>query len=63
MPDLKAIITCPHCRRESSETMPVDACQYFYVCRSCGETLRPRDGDFCVFCSYSDRLCPPQQAA
>jgi hypothetical protein len=23
--------------------------------------LRPRQSDCCVFCSYSDQLCPPKQ--
>jgi hypothetical protein len=63
MPDLTAVITCPHCGLKSTETMPTDACLYVYVCAGCQEELRPRKGDCCVFCSYSDRLCPPRQAA
>jgi hypothetical protein len=23
--------------------------------------LRPRQGDCCVFCSYSDAICPPRR--
>jgi hypothetical protein len=59
----KATITCPLCGHQASETMPSDACQFFYVCQGCGEMLRPREGDCCVFCSYADRRCPPQQRA
>jgi hypothetical protein len=41
--------------------MPENACQYFYSCTSCGTVLRPLAGDCCVFCSYSDQVCPPKQ--
>lgn len=60
---LEATITCPHCGHRHTETMPTDACQYFYDCRGCGRTIKPRPGDCCVFCSYADVPCPPRQAA
>ena len=56
-----AVITCPNCGTRSREVMPEDACQHFYRCAGCGEILRPREGDCCVFCSYSDQVCPPKQ--
>jgi hypothetical protein len=34
------------------ETMPTDACQIFYECVSCKTLLRPKQGDFCVFCFH-----------
>jgi len=43
--------------------MPENACQYFYTCTSCGVTLKPLQGDCCVFCSYGDTACPPKQTA
>jgi hypothetical protein len=43
--------------------MPVNACQFFYSCQGCGTLLKPLKGDCCVFCSFSDRLCPPRAAA
>jgi hypothetical protein len=43
--------------------MPVNACQYFYDCKGCGQLLRPKRGDCCVFCSFSNQHCPPQQIA
>lgn len=58
----EATITCPKCAHKNLEAMPLDACQFFYMCDSCGTTLRPLSGDCCVFCSYSDQLCPPKQA-
>jgi hypothetical protein len=58
-----ATLTCPECGNESVETMPTDACQYFYACPACGKRLTPLPGDCCVFCSYSDQVCPPKQAA
>jgi len=42
--------------------MPENACRYFYRCEGCGETLKPRDGDCCLFCSYGTVECPPKQA-
>ena len=33
---LESIITCPHCAKSKSETMPTDACQFFYDCKACG---------------------------
>jgi hypothetical protein len=58
---LESIITCPHCATAKMETMPTDACQFFYKCTGCGATLRPKSGDCCVFCSYGSVPCPPIQ--
>lgn len=55
-------LTCPLCGHRETETMPADACQYFYDCRGCGAVLKPKAGDCCVFCSYGDVACPPIQA-
>lgn len=60
-PTLRATITCPDCGQVAIETMPEDACQYFYECKRCGHLLKPRPGDCCVFCSYADVPCPPIQ--
>lgn len=43
--------------------MPTDACQFSYDCGGCGAKLRPKAGDCCVFCSYSEQVCPPKQVA
>jgi len=59
---LQSVITCPLCGAQATETMPENACRYFYRCAGCGETLKPRDGDCCVFCSYGDTVCPPKQS-
>ncbi len=58
---LISVLTCPKCGHQTSETMPTDACQFFYECKGCGSLLRPREGDCCVFCSYGDVPCPPIQ--
>ena len=58
----QSVITCPRCGHQASETMPIDACQFFYECRGCGELLRPKQGDCCVFCTYGSVPCPPIQA-
>ena len=36
---LQSILTCPKCSRQAVETMPTDACQFFYDCKGCGERL------------------------
>jgi hypothetical protein len=59
---LQSIWTCPHCGHRANETMPVDACQFFYDCEGCGERLKPKPGDCCVFCYYGSVKCPPMQA-
>lgn len=57
----KATLTCPKCSTEQKVDMPENARQHFYKCTHCGETLKPKDGDCCVFCSYADKQCPPKQ--
>ena len=60
---LESTLTCPRCGRRDVETMPTDACLYFYDCPGCGARLKPEPGDCCVFCSYGSMPCPPIQAA
>jgi len=59
---LESVITCPECGHVRIETMPTDACQYFYDCKGCGALLKPKAGDCCVFCSYGSEPCPPIQS-
>ncbi|WP_309612207.1 GDCCVxC domain-containing (seleno)protein [Sphingomonas sp.] len=59
---LQSTITCPQCGHSATETMPTDACQFFYDCTGCGAILRPKKGHCCVFCSYGSVPCPPIQA-
>lgn len=58
---LQSIISCPNCRHKKEETMPTDACQFFYQCESCQTLLKAKAGDCCVFCSYGSVDCPPVQ--
>ena len=58
---LQSTITCPECSHVKEETMPTDACQWFYECERCKAVLRPKRGDCCVFCSYGTNKCPPIQ--
>ena len=59
--ELKSTLTCPHCGHTKTETMPTDACQWFYECESCKAVLKPKAGNCCVYCSYGDVPCPPIQ--
>ncbi|MCG9721453.1 GDCCVxC domain-containing (seleno)protein [Shewanella sp. Isolate7] len=55
---LTSEITCPHCGHIRQETMPTNACQFFYECQGCHKLLKPLPGDCCVFCSYGTVKCP-----
>ncbi|MEB8432788.1 hypothetical protein OO007_11160 [Cocleimonas sp. KMM 6892] len=59
---LESTITCPVCEHAETETMPTDACQWYYECIECKTLLKPLKGDCCVFCSYGTVACPPIQA-
>ena len=61
-PILQSTLTCPQCGHVKTETMPTDACQFFYECCNCKALLRPNPGDCCVFCSFCSVKCPPIQA-
>ncbi|MDE3186492.1 MAG: hypothetical protein KGM96_03070 [Acidobacteriota bacterium] len=58
---LESVLTCPHCGFAQRETMPTDACQFYYECEKCKKVLRPNPGDCCVFCSFGSVKCPPMQ--
>jgi hypothetical protein len=55
-------VTCPVCRVVHVEQMPTEGWLFLYVCPSCEELVCPRPGECCVFCSYADQVCPPNQA-
>ena len=59
----RSTITCPKCGHVETETMPTNACQFFYDCKGCAAVLRPNPGDCCVYCSFADVPCPPIQDA
>jgi len=59
---LDSLITCPNCGFQKMETMPQNACTYFYDCAHCKAVLKPLPGDCCVFCSYGTVKCPLVQA-
>lgn len=60
-PQLLSVITCPHCGHQVEETMPTNACLFFYDCLACHTRLKPLAGRCCVFCSYGSVPCPPVQ--
>jgi len=60
-PIQQSMLTCPQCGHRKTETMPTDACQFFYECENCKTLLKPKLGDCCVFCSYGTVKCPPVQ--
>lgn len=59
---LETTVTCPNCGTTTPEIMPEDHCVVVYECSRCGETLRPKARDCCVYCSYGSVPCPPVQA-
>ncbi len=57
----ESTLTCPVCGHMKCETMPTDACVWFYACERCKSVLTPNPGDCCVFCSYGTNRFPPMQ--
>ena len=37
---LESVLTCPRCGFVKLETMPTDACQFYYECSNCKTLLR-----------------------
>lgn len=60
---IRSVLACPQCGVRTEETMPADACMFFFECPACHALLRPKPGDCCVFCSYGSVKCPPVQRA
>lgn len=60
---LESTLTCPDCAHKKTETMPTDACQWFYECENCHTVLKTLSGDCCVYCSYGTLPCPPIQVS
>ena len=60
-PSPTTTMRCPACGVESVETMPIEACVYFWTCPTCGVVVKPKLGHCCVFCPYADAPCPPKQ--
>ncbi len=58
---IESIITCPHCRHQKEEEMPLESCAFFYDCEKCKTVLRAKKGDCCVYCSYGTNPCPSIQ--
>jgi len=54
-------VRCPVCGHRERFSMPENACVVVLDCPACGERLRPKPGDCCVFCSYGSTPCPPTQ--
>ena len=59
--ELQSTITCPNCGHQIKESLPTDACQYFYDCENCHKVLKPSEGDCCVYCPFGSTPCPPIQ--
>ena len=57
----QAVITCPYCKVSKEELMPARYRVDSYLCTACGKMLTPESGECCVFCAFSNTICPPQQ--
>jgi len=62
MPNVPATLICPFCSSHQTENIPDNACMPFYKCKNCGKVIRAKKGDCCVFCSYSNTVCPLKQS-
>ena len=59
--ELDSTVRCPKCGFESLERMPTRYCLVRYECRMCGYIMTPKEGKCCIFCSYGEVACPPEQ--
>ncbi len=59
--EMHSEITCPKCGHKKMEVMPTDVCVLKYNCEKCGEEMRPKEGDCCVFCTHGTHKCPSMQ--
>lgn len=52
---------CPHCGHIEPEVMPTGYKEKEYCCKSCKTLLKAQEGECCVYCAYSNMICPAQQ--
>ena len=57
----QAKICCPFCRFEKAEEMAVGFPERQYTCSACGKKLEVAEAECCVYCKFSDAICPEQQ--
>lgn len=57
----QSLHTCPKCNHRLEETMPSDACQFFYECEQCKTMLKLIKGECFVYYSYGFIPCPSIQ--
>ena len=50
-------ITCPHCSATETLEITKGYSLHLYRCFACGGILKPKSGDCCIFCSFSDLDC------
>ena len=58
----QSTITCPKCGHQTVEHMPMDACQFFYGCKGCGERLKPLSRRLLRFLFLRDSSMPTDAA-
>lgn len=58
-----AVLTCPECGTKHNVIMHTEAKQHFFKCanKECGTEIFTKEGECCVFCSYSNSICPFKQ--
>ena len=58
---VQSTIMCPQCHQETTEQMPTNYCQYIWECPNCKNKLKPKEGNYCVYCSYGTNPCSSKQ--
>jgi len=57
----EATIQCPACGFKKREEMPPSFSEMEYTCPNCQKKLTASEKECCIYCKYSEAICPAQQ--
>ncbi|WP_445223483.1 GDCCVxC domain-containing (seleno)protein [Catalinimonas locisalis] len=54
-------LTCPVCKYQVLKRMPLEKSVSEFVCLNCSSTIKVKEYECCVFCTYGSVTCPRVQ--
>jgi hypothetical protein len=58
---IDAKLKCPFCGKIEETEMPERHSETERPCKFCDKLMQASGADCCVFCKFSNTICPPQQ--